>query len=102
MIWYAPPSVSVLDIHGERVIGSSWLKDNANEESLHNEMIYEFKGKHPGGKEGQDVHIYSDSDLAGFVDMVLKSMDKDNDGFINWMEYKRSEVAKNVADDRRN
>lgn len=44
-------------------------------------------------------HIYSDKDLAGFVDMAMGQLDTNGDGFITYPEYIRSEMARNRADD---
>lgn len=50
-------------------------------------------------KDEENVHIYEDKDLAGFVDLAMKQLDENNDGYITYAEYRRSEVARNREDD---
>lgn len=50
-------------------------------------------------KDEDKVHIYEDKDLAGFVDLALKQLDRNGDGYITYGEYLSSEVARNRADD---
>ena len=47
------------------------------------------------------MHIYEDKDLAGFVDMALGQLDENKDGYITYAEYRKSELARNTADDRK-
>lgn len=52
-------------------------------------------------KEDDQVHIYTDRDLSGFVDLALSQLDENKDGYITYAEYKRSELARNTAEDRK-
>lgn len=52
-------------------------------------------------KPDEDKHIYEDKDLAGFVDLALSQLDFNKDGYITYAEYRRSELARNTAEDRR-
>lgn len=52
-------------------------------------------------KDEENVQIYADVDLAGFVDLAMKQLDQNNDGYITYAEYRRSELARNTAEDRK-
>ncbi|KAL1139189.1 hypothetical protein AAG570_009248 [Ranatra chinensis] len=48
---------------------------------------------HWHGEETSNIPVHSDSDLQAMVDMVLKEVDKDNDGFVTYSEYKMSDYS---------
>lgn len=52
-------------------------------------------------KDEDKVHIYQDGELAGFVDMALKQLDLNKDGYITYAEYKKSELSRNTQEDRK-
>ncbi|EDW49616.1 GM25103 [Drosophila sechellia] len=58
------------------------------------------KAQQEGHAEGQteqpDDHksgsVYTDKALEETIDYVLKSMDLNNDGFVDWAEYRKTEA----------
>lgn len=44
--------------------------------------------------------IYSDEQLTDIVDYVLKQMDLNNDGYVDYAEYRKSEDAQ-ISDDNK-
>lgn len=46
-------------------------------------------------KSPKPKHIYSDDELETIVGMVLNQMDVNGDGFVDYGEYRRSEVDQN-------
>lgn len=52
-------------------------------------------------KEEEQKQIYEDRDLAGFVDLAMSQLDFNKDGYITYAEYRRSELARNTAEDRK-
>lgn len=52
-------------------------------------------------KDEDQVQLYADKDLAGFVDLAMSQLDENKDGYISYGEYRRSELARNTADDRK-
>lgn len=64
-------------------------------------MYYKY-GEGDGEKKADHkVQIYEDKDLEGFVDFAMGQLDLNKDGYITYAEYRKSELAKNTAEDRR-
>lgn len=49
------------------------------------------------GEEHKAGSVYTDKALEETIDYVLKSMDLNNDGFVDWAEYRKTEA--NVGKD---
>ncbi|KAJ8985651.1 hypothetical protein NQ317_015147 [Molorchus minor] len=50
-----------------------------------------------GNGEDVQIEIMSDEKLAELVDDILKTADKDNDGFVSYMEFrKHSEILTSI------
>lgn len=49
------------------------------------------------GEEHKSGSVYTDKALEDTIDYVLKSMDLNNDGFVDWAEYRKTEA--NVGKD---
>jgi Ca2+-binding EF-hand superfamily protein len=45
----------------------------------------------PGNKDQQPV--YSDEEISGMIDVLLKNSDLNSDGFIDYTEFKQTENA---------
>lgn len=43
------------------------------------------------GEANEKPHSYSDEELSEFIDVAFKSMDKNNDGLIDFAEYRHSQ-----------
>ncbi|EDV91110.1 GH15961 [Drosophila grimshawi] len=53
--------------------------------------------EHPDDVEHKTGTVYTDKALAETIDYVLKTMDLNNDGFVDYAEYRKTEA--NVGKD---
>ncbi|XP_055523818.1 uncharacterized protein LOC129717731 isoform X4 [Wyeomyia smithii] len=51
------------------------------------------------GKKPATGHVYSDQELEDIITSALNLMDANGDGFIDYIEYRRSDVDENRRDD---
>ncbi|XP_062561738.1 multiple coagulation factor deficiency protein 2 homolog isoform X7 [Armigeres subalbatus] len=73
------------------------MHDSDNNNKLDGcELIKSLIHWHANDKSAGDhsVDIYTDEQLTSIVEAVLTSMDKNQDGYVDWFEYKRSNSGK--------